>query len=108
MKTSVNGKTIEQRASELKRNQTANATEILSNEYDLKLANAARYISQARTGSDWRSDPMTENQRSLLNTLGVDLNGKTLTKGIASQAIDSVKRGDGCGLFGLNFFDGGN
>lgn len=53
------------------------------------------------------ADAATTAQLEYLSVLRVNVTRK-LTKREASAIIDSVKRGNGCGSFGLNFYDGSN
>jgi hypothetical protein len=60
---------------------------------------------------NWRNDKASTKQIGYIRLLGVELSGEQateMTKGKASQIIESVKRGDGAGAFGLTFVDGSN
>ncbi len=68
---------------------------------------AVREQAQAHR-DDWKSEPASQKQYDYIDRLGVNLNGRKLTKSEASRIIDAVKNGESVGTFGLEMFDGSN
>jgi hypothetical protein len=58
--------------------------------------------------TSWKNEPATEKQLDYLVALGVNINGKQITKGTASSLIEAVKSGDSVGMYGFTMIDGSN
>lgn len=72
------------------------------------VANAeCRQQQQQRAQGGWKSEPATSNQINYLRKLGVVVD-RPLTKGAASELIDSAKRHADIGSFGMFYSDGSN
>jgi hypothetical protein len=91
MRTHYNGKTIEQRANELVMGNVEDATNILSQEYDLKIKNAELYILHAQSVNPNR--PATRKQLDYIVALGYEPR-KHMTVTQASEMISAIKSGE--------------
>jgi hypothetical protein len=91
MRTHYNGITIEQRANELAQGHVENAATILSQEYDLKIQNAERYILHAQSVNPNR--PATRKQLDYIVALGYEPR-EYMTVAQASEMISAIKSGE--------------
>lgn len=66
-----------------------------------------RQQQQQRAQGGWKSEPATNSQISYLRKLGVVVD-RPLTKGAASELIDSAKGHADIGSFGMFYSDGSN
>lgn len=101
------------RASEINRMQSAGIAELtaehfeIAKSYDLKYDQVIveKEVTQ-KSYTSWKEEPASRKQLDYLSALGMNVAGKKFTKLTASQLIDSIKRGEGCGWMGLEMNDG--
>lgn len=79
----------------------------IAKSYDLKYDQVIveKEVTQ-KSYTSWKEEPASRKQLDYLSALGMNVAGKNFTKLTASQLIDSIKRGEGCGWMGLEMNDG--